>query len=76
MWTANELVNGLAVAWQGMQAALTRFTPDDLPQMVTAERLGRISSDFELLVLRNRLWASTPPARLPGARRDRGADSS
>jgi uncharacterized damage-inducible protein DinB len=39
--TASELVNGLAATWQGMQAALAHFTPDDLAQMVTGERKGQ-----------------------------------
>jgi uncharacterized damage-inducible protein DinB len=39
--TASELVNGLAVTWQGMRAALARFTPEDLAQTVTGERKGQ-----------------------------------
>jgi len=39
--TAHELVSGLAATWEGMQAALARFMPDDLVAMVTGERKGR-----------------------------------
>ncbi len=39
--TAGELVKGLEDTWQGMQAALAHFTPDDLAQTVTGERKGR-----------------------------------
>jgi uncharacterized damage-inducible protein DinB len=39
--TAHELVRGLAATWEAMQAALARFTPDDLVAMVTGERKGR-----------------------------------
>lgn len=39
--TASELVDGLAATWQAMQAALSRFTPDDLTETVSGERKGR-----------------------------------
>jgi len=39
--SAHELVSGLAATWAVMQAALARFTPDDLAFMVTGERKGR-----------------------------------
>ncbi|HEX6796545.1 MAG TPA: DinB family protein [Ktedonobacterales bacterium] len=38
--TANELVDGLTATWQAMQAALARFTPDDVAETVTGERKG------------------------------------
>ena len=41
MRPASELVSGLAATWHVMQAALARFTPEDLTQTLTGERKGR-----------------------------------
>jgi uncharacterized damage-inducible protein DinB len=39
--TAEELVRGLAVTWQIVQAALARYTPSDLAETLTGERKGQ-----------------------------------
>jgi uncharacterized damage-inducible protein DinB len=39
--TAIELVSGLTATWEVMQAALARYTPEDLAQTVTGERNGQ-----------------------------------
>jgi uncharacterized damage-inducible protein DinB len=38
--SASELVSGLAATWQVMQAAMARFTPEDLAATLTGERKG------------------------------------